>query len=119
MLSSLKSPTGKRWPRGTRFGLSARGIEAEVAYRAAVQEARAQGRLALESAQRSWATPLAVTHVDGVILPELRSGRRSIAEICAALEACGISQAEVREAVDRLVAAGLVEPAPPSTQALA
>lgn len=119
MLSSLKSLAGKRWPRGTRFSLSARGIDAEVAYRAAVQEVRAQGRLALESAQRSWATPLGLTHADGVILSELRSGRRSLSDICAALETCGITQAEVRGAVDRLVTAGLVEPAPPPTQALA
>ncbi len=119
MLSSLKSPAGKRWPRGTRFSLSARGVEAEAAYRTAVQEARAQGRTALEAAQRSWAAPLGLVHADGVILSELRSGRRSLSEICAALESCGISQSEVRSALDRLVTAGLAEGAPPSTQALA
>jgi|GEM_PF-2732147 len=119
MLTSLKSPAGKRWPRGTRFSLSARGAEAEVAYRAAVQEVRALGRPALESAERSWATPLGLVHADGVILSELRSGRHSLSEICAALETCGITQAEVREAVDRLAAAGLVEAAPPSAPALA
>ena len=119
MLSSLKSPAGKRWPRGTRFSLSARGIEAELAYRAAIQEARAQGRPALESAQRSWAAPLGLAHADGVVLSELASGRRSLADVCLALDACGITQAEVRGAVDRLVAAGLAEAAPPSAQLLA
>jgi hypothetical protein len=119
MLTSLKSPAGKRWPRGTRFSLSERGIQAEGAYRTAVQEVRAQGRPALESAQRSWATPLGLVHADGVILSELRSGRHSLSELCSALETCGITQAEVREAVDRLVSAGMVEPAPPSPQALA
>ncbi len=119
MLSTLKAPAGKRWPRGTRFSLSERGVEAEGAYRAAVQEVRAQGRAALESAQRSWATPFGLSQADGVILSELRAGQRSLSEICSALESCGISQSEVRGALDRLVAAGLAHGAAPSTPALA
>ncbi len=119
MLSSLKTPAGRRWPRGTRFSLSARGVEAEVAYRAVVQEARAQGRGALESAQRGWATPLGLGHADGVVLSELRSGRRSLSEICSALESCDISPSEVRGALDRLVVAGLAEGAAPSAPVLA
>lgn len=111
MLASLRSRGGKRWPRGQRFNLSARGVEAEEACRAAVQQARAQGRDALEAAQKAWATPLGVQPGDGVVLAEVRPGRRSIADVCQALESCGMTQTEVRDALDRLVEAGMAEPA--------
>jgi len=111
MLASLKPRGGKRWPRGQRFNLSVRGVEAEEACRAAVQQARAQGRDALEAAQKAWATPLGVEPGDGVVLAEVRPGRRSIADVCQALEPCGMTQAEVRDALDRLVEAGMAEPA--------
>jgi hypothetical protein len=111
MLSSLKPRGGKRWPRGQRFNLSARGVEAEAACRAAVQEARAQGRAALEAAQRGWAAPLGVAPGDGVVLAELRPGRKSIADVSHALETSGMGATEVKETIDRLVDAGMVEPA--------
>jgi hypothetical protein len=112
MLESLKPRAGKRWPRGQKFVLSERGMSAETSYRDAVQTARAQGRAALDSAQRAWAEPLRVDPVDGVMLGELRGGKRSIAEIARTLEDCGTSAAEVKSAIDRLTDAGLVEPAP-------
>jgi hypothetical protein len=111
MLTSLKPRGGKRWPRGQRFNLSARGLEAEEACRAAVQRARAQGRDALEAAQKAWAAPFGVHPGDGVVLGEVRPGRRSIADVCRALEPCGMTQVEVRDALDRLVDAGMAEPA--------
>ena len=112
MLESLKPRAGKRWPRGQKFVLSERGLAAEVAYREAVQAARAQGRAALDAAQKAWAEPLQVDPVDGVILGELRGVRRSIADVARALEACGTSTTEVKAGIDRLTDAGLVEPAP-------
>ncbi len=112
MLESLKPRAGKRWPRGQKFMLSAQGTSAENAYREAVQTARAQGRVALDAAQRAWAEPLHVDPIDGVILGELRGGKRSIAELARTLEDCGTSAAEVKSAIDRLVDAGLVEPVP-------
>lgn len=112
MLESLKNPGGKRWPRGQKFVLSSTGAAAEAAYREAVFAARALGRAALASAQLAWAEPLRVQPGDGVVLGELRGGRRSIAEIARSLEDCGTSAAEVKAAVDRLAEAGLVEPNP-------
>ena len=110
MLESLKSRGGKRWPRGQKFGLSPAGTAAEERYREAVQAARAQGRNALESAQRGWASPLAVEPGDGVVLGELRGGKKSIADVARGLEECGTTAAEVKSAMDRLADAGLIEP---------
>jgi len=118
MLDSLKPPrTGKRWPRGQRFVLTAAGTSAESAYREAVQAARAQGRTALEQAERGWSLPLGLEPGDGVVLSELRPGRRSIAEVARSLDDCGTSLAEVKAAVDRLADAGLIEPAPAAAHA--
>ena len=112
VLESLKPRAGKRWPRGQKFVLSERGVSAETSYRDAVQTARAQGRSALDAAQRAWAEPLQVQVIDGVVLGELRGGKRSIADIARALEDCGTSVAEVKTAIDRLTDAGLVEAVP-------
>jgi hypothetical protein len=112
MLESLKPKPGKRWPRGQKFVLSERGAAAEGAYREAVHAARAQGRAALDAAQRAWAVPLQVDPIDGVVLEELRGGKRNIADIARALEDCGTSAAEVKSTIDRLTDAGLVEPVP-------
>ncbi len=112
MLESLKPRPGKRWPRGQKFVLSSAGITAEAGYRDAVQTVRAMGRATLEAAQRSWAAPLGVDPVDGVVLGELRGGRKSIADIARALEDCGTTTAEVKGAIDRLAEAGLVAPTP-------
>ncbi len=112
MLESLKPRGGKRWPRGQRFALSQSGAAAHVAYSTAIQEARALGRSALEAAQASWARSLGVSPGDGVVLSELRDGQHSIAEIARALEGCGTTSAEVKQAIDRLVEAKVVEPWP-------
>ena len=117
MLESLKPRSGKRWPRGQKFVMSPTGTAAEASYREAIQAARAQGRPALEGAQRAWAAPLGVEPADGVVLGELRAGRRSIADVARALEDCGTSPAEVKLAVDRLTEVGLVEPVPATAAA--
>jgi hypothetical protein len=119
MLESLKSRGGKRWPRGQKFALSARGADAEARYRDAVFAARASGRTALDVAQREWALPLAVQPGDGVVLGELRTGKRSIAELAKGLEDCGTTVADVKAVIDRLTDAQLVEPAPMSSAAAA
>jgi hypothetical protein len=112
MLESLKSRGGKRWPRGQKFVLSTTGVSAEEAYRDAVMAARTSGRSALDASQRAWAEPLGVQPGDGVVLAELRKGKRSIADVAKALEDCGTSVADVKAAVDRLTDALLVEPSP-------
>jgi hypothetical protein len=119
MLESLKPRPGKRWPRGQKFSLSPNGVAAEIAYREVVVTARAQGRATLESAERSWAEPLRLQPGDGVVMGELRNGKKSIADVARALEDCGTTQPEVKAAIDRLAEAGLVEPAPVAAAAAA
>jgi hypothetical protein len=112
MLDSLKPKGGKRWPRGQRFQLTTAGIEAEAAHAEAIREARAQGRVALEAAQRRWADPRGLLPGDGVVLAELKPGRRSLADLNGALDECGVSKAEVKASVDRLVERDLAGPLP-------
>jgi hypothetical protein len=119
MLESLKSRGGKRWPRGQKFTLSSTGAAAEATYREAVAAARAQGRGALENAERAWAEPLRIQGGDGVVLGELRSGKKSISELALGLQDCGVTQAEVKAAIDRLTDAALVEPASVPTEVAA
>src|SRR5690242_8377202 len=106
----------KRWPRGQKFTPSPEGVAAEEAYRAVVAGARQSGRATLDAALAAWAAPLGVLPGDGVVLSELRADRRGIPELCRALEEAGIAAAEVRAAVDRLVAAGAVVPVPLASQ---
>ena len=120
MLESLKTNrTGKRWPRGQKFVMSASGAVAEASYREAVQAARAQGRAALDAAQQAWAGPLRAQPIDGVVLGELRGGKKSIADIARGLEDCGVTPTEVKAAVDRLTDVGLVEPGAVPSEAAA
>jgi hypothetical protein len=119
MLESLKSRGGKRWPRGQKFSLSAAGAAAEAAYRDAIAAARAQGRSALETAQRAWAEPLRIEPSDGVVLGELRGGKKSIADIARGLEDCGVTATELKAAVDRLTDVALVEPTAVASEAAA
>jgi hypothetical protein len=114
MLSNLDAAKGPRWPRGQRFALSSTGAEAEASWRTAAQEARSLGRSALDGANRRWADPLGLDPSDGLVLSELRPGKRSIAELVRTLEICGASQDQVRASVGRLVSRGLVEALPPS-----
>jgi hypothetical protein len=119
MLESLKSRGGKRWPRGQKFALSAAGVSAEAAHREIVAAARSSGRSALDAAQRTWAEPLGILPADGVVLSELRAGKRSIADLAKTLDDCGVSAADVKSAVDRLTDALLVEPVPVADAAAA
>lgn len=118
MLESLKPRAGRRWPRGQKFQLTATGIEAETGHALAVREARAGGRTGLEAARQRWAAALELQPCDGVVLTELKPGKRSLADLAAALEDCGATKPEVKDSLDRLVERGLAEPLPLPAQAL-
>lgn len=109
---TAKLSEGPRWPRGQKFALSATGVAASEAYRAAVTEARGGGRTALDAALSGWASPLAVAPSDGVLLGELREKPRGFPELAKSLEETGAEQRDVRLGLDRLVKAGLVELVP-------
>ncbi len=115
MLSSHRNGP-KRWPRGQKFALTAAGLAADTAHRETVAQARASGRTALDAALVAWATPLALQAGDGTVLGELRSGRLGVPDLVERLEPAGIQPDEVRGALQRLVAAGLVEAIPLASQ---
>jgi hypothetical protein len=107
-----KSNDGPRWPRGQKFSLSLAGREAQEAYRVAVLSARGQSRAALDAALAAWAEPRQVQAGDGVLLVELLERPRGLSDLTRGLEGAGASAAEVRAAVARLVATGLVDAVP-------
>ncbi len=116
MLPIKRGEAKRGWPRGQKFVLSPAGEEAQAAYRDAVLAARTSGRSALEAALAAWAAPRLVAPGDGVILAELAGKRLGLPHLCEALETSGIARDEVRGAIDRLVAAGLVETASHASQ---
>ncbi len=109
---SGKLNAGPRWPRGQKFSLSLAGREAQEAHRTAVLSARGQSRAALDAALSAWAAPRQVEPSDGVLLGELLERTRGLPDLTRSLEASGASGAEIRAALGRLVAAGLVEAIP-------
>ncbi len=110
MLSSKDS--SKRWPRGQKFTLSSSGAEAAAEYRATVVGARASGRAVLDSALAAWAAPRSILPGDGILLPELAGKRLGLTDLFRSLEPAGVVPAEVRDALGRLVDAGIVDPVP-------
>src|SRR5688500_18285221 len=103
-----------RWPRSQRFALSAKGVEAEAAYRASVAAVTGVGgRAGFDAARAAWASGLSVQPDDGAYLGELRPGAQSLNQVVEALETCGKTRADALFALGRLVDAGLVD-APPT-----
>jgi hypothetical protein len=102
----------RRWPRGQKFSLSAAGEAADQLHRDTVNGARSSGRSSLDAALAAWAAPFGVQPGDGLLLSELRGQRRGLNDLVEALETSGIEPSEVKSSIDRLVQAGLAEPAP-------
>jgi hypothetical protein len=100
----------RRWPRGQKFTLTPAGLEADAQHRQVVSDVRGSGRPALETALSAWAGPHRVHPGDGLLLGELRRGGCGLNDLADALEGAGIERGEVKAGLDRLVAAGLVEP---------
>jgi hypothetical protein len=116
--ATLPGNAPRRWPRGQKFVLSAAGEVADQLHRETVNGSRASGRSSLDAALAAWAAPLGVQPTDGVLLGELRGQRRGFNDLASSLETSGIEAAEVKAAVERLVKAGLAEPAPVATPPL-
>jgi hypothetical protein len=112
MLSAWNREAPKRWPRGQKFALTETGSAAEAEYRTAVAESRASGRAVLDGALSAWAAPRGVTPKDGIVLAELRAGKAGVPQLARELEPAGFAPDEIRAAIERLVAAAMVEPLP-------
>jgi hypothetical protein len=102
---------GTRWPRGQKFRLTALGQDVEARYQSVLQEARqAGGRAAFDEATKAFAGPLSIQPGDGAYLGELKAQPRTIVELLELLQDGGATKAEVKSALDRLIAAKLTEP---------
>ncbi len=98
-----------RWSRGQKLSLTPKGRLAEVSYQQSVTAARTiEGRASFDAALTAWAAPLALRVDDGSYLSELASGPISLKELIDAFDGCGRPQEETKEAIERLMAAGLV-----------
>lgn len=117
MLSAWNRDAPKRWPRGQKFSLTVSGSSAEEAYRMTVAESRASGRAVLDGALAAWAEPRGISPKDGIVLAELRAGRTGVPQLVKELEAAGFAPDDVRAAIERLVAAAMVEPLPLPSEA--
>jgi hypothetical protein len=67
----------------------------------------------LERAKNEWASGLGLRPGDGILLEELVGGAASLADLQPTLEACNLTLRDARGVLDRLVAAGLIEPVEP------
>ena len=104
---------GKRWPRSQKFRLSSRGAEAEASYQHMINGAKeGEGRNSFDAARQAWSAPLSLLPNDGLFLVELRGAPLSIEEMTRALEPCGTTKREIKEAIDRLSTLGIIEPVP-------
>jgi len=106
------------WKPRHRFRTTEAGIVAAARYREMMSAAqRAQdARVALDEAKQEWASSLGVRSGDGILLEEMAGGAVSLADLQPTLEACNLTLREARGVLDRLIAAGLIEPLEGITQ---
>lgn len=99
------------WKPRHRFAVTAAGKDAIGGYHQAVAEAQnsPDPRTVLEAAKKTWADQFKLRPSDGIILDELSAGRTTLADMSDALAACDLTLRDARGAVDRLLAAGLIE----------
>jgi hypothetical protein len=105
------STTKLRWARAQRFRLTGNGTNAIRAWKEAVQVGQ-QGRSAFDTARAAWAVTHAVEADDGLVLSELSGAPLKLEEMMKSLADTGVSREEVKDRLERLHTAGLVEPVP-------
>lgn len=102
----------QKFPRSQKFRLSEKGHEAVKAYEVTIAEARTgHGRAEFEAARSAWGTPRGLTADDAPFLVEFGSGR-TLKETAEALADCGTTPRQVKDAADRLLGVGMLEPVP-------
>ena len=99
------------WKPRHRFRVTDAGREAFGRYQDAIKvaQAGANQRASLDQAKLEWAESLRLRVTDGIILEDLFAGRSCLAEMQDTLAACDLTLREARGALDRMLAAGLVE----------
>ena len=113
MTGIFEREPGKRWPRSQKFKLSDKGAQAEASYREMiVKQQTGTGRASFDAARALWAEPLQLQPNDGLFLAELHTGPRTMDELIRALDECGTTRREVKEAVDRMTSIGMIDALP-------
>ncbi len=99
-----------RWSRAHRFTLSARGRDAELAYREGIVSSRLQpGRASFDAARATWAARYAVQADDGVYLCELAADGATLSQLLTAVTVSGQTRQDVVAALNRLDDVGMFE----------
>ena len=102
-----------RFGRAQKFRLSPKGSEAAQAYATMIETAKdGTGRAQFDAARAAWGASLGLGAEDGLFLVEFGEGARTIPEATRNLEGCGTTAKEVKVAVERLLANGMLEPLP-------
>ena len=102
-----------RYGRAQKFRLSPKGSEAAASYAAKIEAAKnGAGRAQFDAARASWGTSLGLPPDDGLYLVEFAAGERTVAEATRNLDGCGTTAKEVKDAVERLLKLGMLEPLP-------
>ncbi|MCI0570168.1 MAG: hypothetical protein L0Y66_05400 [Myxococcaceae bacterium] len=111
--SNDQSPDRVRFGRSQKFRLSSKGSEATASYSVMIEAARAgSGRGQFDAARDAWSAPRGLEAADGLYLVEFGSREQTIQEATRSLEVCGTTPKEVKAAVGRLLACGMLEPVP-------
>ncbi|WNZ63378.1 hypothetical protein QEG98_06425 [Myxococcus sp. MxC21-1] len=102
-----------RYGRAQKFRLSAKGTEAVASYSAVIEAARSgSGRAQFDAARAKWGAALGLAAEDGLYLVEFEAGGRTVSEAARNLEDCATSAKAVKDAVERLLKCGMLEPLP-------
>jgi hypothetical protein len=114
----MMSDASKGLGRSVQLRLSASGREAVDAHRVMIEAARSgNGRAEFEAACTRWAAPRGLVLDDGVFLVAFADGPRTAQQITRDLAETGTRPTEVKDAVMRLIAKGMLErvPVPPDS----
>ncbi len=102
-----------RYARSQKFRLSEKGAEAVQAYEVTIAEARkGTGRAEFDAARQAWGVPRGLSPDDAQYLVEFGKSGRTLKETAAALETCGTSPKQVKDATERLIGFGMLEAVP-------
>ncbi len=114
MSDEVQPSTGNsrlRWGRAQKFRLTGKGTDAERSLREGLAASQqGNGRVAFDAAREGWAKTFGVQSDDGQVIAELSGPPLKLESIMTALEHTGASRDQVKDALERLFQAKLVEP---------
>ncbi len=116
-MSETDQPSQRiRWARSQKFRLTPKGTEAELLWRTRLSEVRSQGKQVFEAALQEWATQFKVRPDDAAFLSELATQPVRLEDVAKAVADTGASREQVKQVLERLYEAGLMESAVPALE---